>query len=75
MVSFAQQVLWDPKNLDWVMTVRICNLGLQKNVIAKLLERRWEFQPDTEEELLHKSDEKSVQLLRMINEIKALVIQ
>lgn len=69
------QILWDSKNLDWVQTIRQCKLGLHKSVIAKMLEKRWEFKQSTEEEMLSCNDEKSIHLLKMVNDIKALIFQ
>ncbi len=69
------QILWDDKNLDWVSAIRQCKLGLQKSVIAKMLEKRWEFTQSTEEEMLSSNDEKSIHLLKMVNDIKALILQ
>jgi hypothetical protein len=40
-----------------------------------MLEKRWEFTQSTEEEMLSSNDEKSIHLLKMVNDIKALILQ
>ncbi|CAL8098796.1 unnamed protein product [Orchesella dallaii] len=71
------EILWNSTNLDWVQTIRHCRMGLRKNVVAKLLERRWEMQPDlfcgitTGTDI---KDEKMRHLYKMVDEIKALIM-
>ncbi len=74
---FYFQIIWHPSGLNWVQVIRHCRMGLRKNVIAKLLERRWEMQPElftgvtTELEI---ADEKMRHLYKMVDEIKALIM-
>lgn len=52
-------------------------MGLRKNVIAKLLERRWEMQPELFTGVttgLEIADEKMRHLYKMVDEIKALIM-
>ena len=62
---FSLKILWKKEQLDWVQTVRNCKMGLDKSVIAKLLERRWEFQQDSN--IPHN-------LKKMVDEMKALIM-
>jgi hypothetical protein len=71
------EIIWNAGNLDWVQTVRNCRMGLWKNVVAKLLERRWEVQPDLFLGITSGADikdEKMRHLYKMVNEIKALIM-
>jgi len=47
-------------------------MGLQKPIIGKLLEKRWEFKSNLAEEFTV-ADDKSKHILKMVDEIKALI--
>lgn len=70
-------MIWNSVTLDWVQAIRHCRMGLRKNVVAKLLERRWEMQPELFTGItkgVDIRDEKKRHLYKMVEEIKALIM-
>jgi len=76
------EIIWSGEDMDWVNTVRSSKMGLQKSMILKQLERRWEFQPGTPDDTnpntttavgKDPSTYKSVHVNKMVEEIKALM--
>jgi hypothetical protein len=49
-------------------------MGLQKPIVGRFLERRWEFKPNLVDDYEGKVDEKTRHLLKMVQEIRALVL-
>lgn len=60
-----------------MQAVRHCRMGLRKKVIAKLLERRWEMEPELFAGVGNAqdvADERQRHLFKMVAEIKALIM-